>query len=151
MENTLGLDQQVRAVTGAIGGRPVRVGPVTLASLDGPWPSGASRASGLPPQVDPRQPSLFTAAWTVAALATLLSSGAQSLTLFETCGWRGIEERPGGSARPDAFLSRPGGATPSGMSSPPLPLSVMGGPARLRSPIRRVSRPLWSAPTWARW
>ena len=112
MENTLGLDQQVRAATGAIGGRPVRVGPVTLASIDGPWPGGAAGASGLPPQVDARQPSLFAAAWTVAALATLLSSGAQSLTLFETCGWRGVLERAGGSVLPDVFLSRPGGSYP---------------------------------------
>jgi hypothetical protein len=67
---------------------------------------------GLPAQVDPRQPSLFAAAWTVGALGGLLGSGAATITLFETTGWRGLMERADGSAAPDRFLSEPGALFP---------------------------------------
>jgi len=112
MENLLGLDEQVQTGIEVMGGRPVRVGPVTLATVNGPWPAGATRALGLPPQVDVRQPSLFAAAWTVGAVARLLVSGARSVTLFETTSWRGVLEREAGSPSPGAFLSIPGGVYP---------------------------------------
>ncbi len=112
MENLLGLDQQVRTAADAVGGRPVRVGPVTLATVNGPWPAGRERPGGMPPQVDVRQPSLFTAAWSVGALAGMLVSGATSVTLYETTGWRGVMERRDGSAAPDHFLSTPGAIYP---------------------------------------
>ena len=111
MENLAGLDEQVRTAVIVLDGRPVHVGPVTLASVHGPWPGG-SAALGLPVQVDPRQPSLFGAAWTVGALAGLLAGGAATITLFETVGWRGLVERAGGSAAPGRFLSWPGTAFP---------------------------------------
>ena len=95
------------ATATVLDGRPVHVGPVTLASVHGPWPGG-SAALGLPDQVDPRQPSLFAAAWTVGALGGLLAAGAATITMFETVGWRGLVERDGGSPAPGRFLSRPG-------------------------------------------
>jgi hypothetical protein len=111
MENLAGLDEQVRTALRVLDGRPVHVGPVTLASIHGPWPGG-SAALGLPAQVDPRQPSLFAAAWTVGALGGLLGSGAATITLFETAGWRGLMERADGSAAPGRFLSEPGALFP---------------------------------------
>jgi hypothetical protein len=62
----------------------------------------------LPPEVDPRQLSLFGAGWTVGALRRLATAGAASLTFYETTGWRGVMERVEAPARPAAFPSRPG-------------------------------------------
>jgi hypothetical protein len=39
---------------------------------------------------DPRQRSLFAAAWTLAVLAELYEAGADSVTLFELTGGRGV-------------------------------------------------------------
>ena len=136
MENLLGLDQQVRTAVDAIGGRPVRVGPVTLATVNGPWPAGQERPGGMPPQVDIRQPSLFTAAWTVGALAGMLVSGATSVTLYETIGWRGVMEREDGSRRAGPFPVDAGRRLPG--------LACAGGPGGVSwrdAPDRRRLRP----------
>lgn len=42
------------------------------------------------PQSDPRQHTLFAAAWTLGSLATLTAAGVESLTFFEAIGPRGI-------------------------------------------------------------
>lgn len=61
----------------------------------------------LPPEVDPRQPSLFAAGWTLGSLARLMTVGnVHSLTYYETTGWRGIMETATGS--PPLFPSTPG-------------------------------------------
>ena len=118
MENLLGLRaSRSRTAIDAVGGRPVRVGPVTLATVNGPWPAGAAGTLGLPPQVDVRQPSLFLAAWTVGALASFVVSGAQSMTLYETTGWRGIMEREAGSATPADACQFRVASTPYGTCS----------------------------------
>lgn len=62
----------------------------------------------LPPSVDPRQMSLFTAAWTVGSIRALAAGGAASVTYYETTGWRGLLETERGSPLPDRFRSRPG-------------------------------------------
>ena len=56
--------------------------------------------------------SLFGAGWTLAALKYLAESGVQSVTLYETVGWRGVMEREEGSPLPDVFRSVPGGVFP---------------------------------------
>jgi len=100
----------VRSARALYGMLPVVVGPVTIKPRF--WPFGDTGGGELPFQVDPRQCSLFGAAWTVASLKHLAEAGAASLTYFETTGWRGVLERERGSPLSDAFPSRPGAAFP---------------------------------------
>lgn len=63
----------------------------------------------LPSSVDIRQRTLFGAAWTVGSLARLLPlAGIESLTYYETTGWRGLMEDEKGNPLPDQFPSSPG-------------------------------------------
>ena len=92
------------------GGLPVVVSPVTFKPRFNPHVAGPQpeTASGiLPPQVDPRQRSLFGAGWTLGCLRAMVISGAASLTLFETSGWRGVTECEAGSPWPPPFPSLP--------------------------------------------
>ncbi|NJC73471.1 hypothetical protein HC031_27650 [Planosporangium thailandense] len=74
------------------GGRPVLVGPVTLArrfnavaTTAAPDPAvDALRA------IDPLQPTDFTAAWTLGSVASLAAAGVAGVCYFETGGPRGI-------------------------------------------------------------
>jgi hypothetical protein len=61
----------------------------------------------LPPTVDLRQMSLFTAIWTVSSYKYLAESGVAYTTFFEAVGWCGITERDAGCALPDQFPSQP--------------------------------------------
>jgi len=99
-----------RAVAGQ---RPVAVGPVTLrprfnAVATGPEPP--TPPGQLPPQVDPRQPGWFAAAWAVGCRAAL--ADAESLTLFETAGRRGLLARTDSAPHP-LFPAAPGEVFPA--------------------------------------
>ena len=103
------------------GGKPIVVSPVTLrprfnAVATGPVPPPAP--GELPDQVDPRQMSLFGAAWTLGSLANLATSGAASLTYYETSGWRGVVETPDGSPVPARFPRSPAAPSRSTTCSP---------------------------------
>jgi hypothetical protein len=112
---TEGIDAQgdtVRTAATFMGGRPIVISSVTLkppfnqAASD---PAPATAPTGdLPPEVDPRQPSLFAAAWTIGSIRSLAAAGAASITYYETVGWRGLVESAGGPPVPAAFRSRPG-------------------------------------------
>lgn len=110
------LAAQAATVTSArrfVGDTPIAVTPVTLRPRFNPNATGpeADPAPGaLPPAVDPRQMSLFAAAWTTGSLKYLAESGAASVTYYETVGWRGVVESDGGSPAP--FPSLPGGVFP---------------------------------------
>lgn len=99
------LRAQPATVAGArriAGDRPLAIGPVTLRPRFNPvatGPQAAPAAGTLPSEVDPRQTSWFTAAWAVGAIAALAS--ADSITIFETAGWRGL------LARADPALAHP--------------------------------------------
>jgi D-apionolactonase len=69
------------------GGRPIAISPVTLK----PRSNSAENQDSLPADVDPRQRSLFGAAWTLGSLKYLAESGADSVTYFETHGRRGLQ------------------------------------------------------------
>jgi hypothetical protein len=73
--------------------------------------SGAA-GDGLPTQVDPRQMSLFTAAWTLGSMVALAGAGAASITFFETTGWLGVMEPRAGPPLPEKFPSVPGAVFP---------------------------------------
>ena len=105
-----------RAQRQSIGGRkPVYVSPVTLKMRHNPYATGAippTPPGELPPQVDPRQMSLFAACWAAGSVRNLAQSGAAGITYFETTGWRGVMETERGSPAPDKFRSIPGAVFP---------------------------------------
>lgn len=118
-ETPEGAAHQVASVHGYFPGRPLVVSPVTLKPRPPTHPS--SRGTGetealeqgrLPRTVDPRQRGLLAAAWTVGMLKALCEGGIESLTLFETTGWRGVLEISAGSLHPQLFPSRPGEVFP---------------------------------------
>jgi hypothetical protein len=80
-----------------------------------PYASGPVPEVGpgdLPPQVDVRQMSLFGAGWTLGSFKHLAEAGAQSITFYETTGWRGVMETKTGSPLPEIFHSLPGAVFP---------------------------------------
>jgi hypothetical protein len=97
------------------GDRLLAVTPVTLKMRFNPNATGPEPEPGpgeLPSQVDERQMSLFGAAWTAGSLKYLAESGVDSLTYYETTGWRGVMETEAGSPVPDKFPSLPGAVFP---------------------------------------
>jgi hypothetical protein len=86
------------------------VSPVTLRPRSNPGAATLplEQSDRLPFSVDPRQRTLFGAAWTVGSLARLLpASGIESLTYYEAIGWKGVMESEQGNPRPDQFESSP--------------------------------------------
>jgi len=103
--------ETVRSAHAFCGNRPLHVTPITFNLRFNPHATGSVPEPGpdeLPPQVDPRQPSLLGASWTVASLRHLAGEGVASVTYFETVGWRGLIEREDGPAVPERFASWPG-------------------------------------------
>jgi len=112
------LEAEVASVESArrfIGGLPLAVTPVTLRPRFNPDATGPARPLGpqeLPPEVDPRQMSLFGAVWTLGSLKYFLEMQVESLTYYETSGWRGVLQNNTGSPIPARFPSVPGSVFP---------------------------------------
>lgn len=107
--------QQIASVRKYFPGKPIVVSPVTLKPRFNPVATGPepSVSQGeLPSQVDPRQMSLFGAVWTLAMIKALAEGGVESMTLFETTGWRGVMETAAGSLLPEKFPSMPDAVFP---------------------------------------
>jgi hypothetical protein len=107
--------ETVRSAGAFSGGLPIHVGPVTFNQRANPFATGAEPEPDpeeLPPQVDARQPSLLGAAWTLTSAKSLAEAGADSVTYFETTGWRGVLETETGSPMPEHFPSQPGAVFP---------------------------------------
>ncbi len=108
-------EQTLQSTHAFAGGLPIAITPVTLKprfnpDATGPVPPPAPGV--LPPQVDVRQMSLFGACWTAGSLKYLAEGGAQSITYYETTGWRGLMERASGSPLPEQFHSIRGAVFP---------------------------------------
>jgi hypothetical protein len=91
------------------------VSPVTLKMRWNPNATAAEPSTPsdtLPRPVDPRQMSLFGAAWTLGCLRALILAHADSLTFYEVTGWLGVMERDGGSPLPELFPSLSGAVFP---------------------------------------
>jgi hypothetical protein len=102
--------ETVKSTRAFAGDRPVIVSPITLKRRYNPHATEVEaerEADELPDAVDPRQMSLFGAAWTAGSIKYLAESGAASLTYYETVGWRGLMERESGSELPEHFPSEP--------------------------------------------
>ncbi len=107
--------ETVRSARQFVGDRPLLVSPVTLKPRFNPnatGPQPAPQPGELPARVDPRQPSLFNAGWTVGSVKYLAEAGADGVTYFETTGWLGVMETPDGPPEPELFDSIPGGVYP---------------------------------------
>ncbi len=92
-------------------GRPICVTPLTFKPRFNAYataPAPSTPPGELPPQVDPRQMSLFGAGWTAGSIKYIAQGGAASATYFETTGWRGLMETHNGALVPDKFPSKPG-------------------------------------------
>jgi len=109
-ENLQAQSDAVHTASAVSDGLPVVVSPVTLKPRFNPFATEeeASDPTAPPSPVDPRQPSLFGAVWTLGSLKYLTESGAASVTYYETVGWKGLIEREEGSQLPAAFASQPG-------------------------------------------
>jgi D-apionolactonase len=102
---------QIASAKAFFRGAPLVVSPITLKPRFNPvatGPAAIPTGRALPPEVDPRQLSLFSASWTLAMLKALAESGAHSVTFFETTGWQGVMETETGSPLPKLFPSTPG-------------------------------------------
>jgi hypothetical protein len=114
-ETPQAIPAQIESAREYFPGKPLVVSPVTLKPRFNPVATGPEPPvppGALPPQVDPRQMSLFGAGWTLAALKQLAQSRVASVTFYEPTGWRGVMETESGSPLPDKFRSVPGGVFP---------------------------------------
>jgi hypothetical protein len=115
VETLEGQTMTAATARGFSGERSVVVSPVTLRMRQNPnatGPESPAQEGALPPQVDPRQMSLFAAAWTVGSVRALAQGRASSVTYYETTGWRGVMERHEGCPLPNLFPSIPGAVFP---------------------------------------
>jgi hypothetical protein len=111
VESLEAQQQTVETARQFAGDRPIMVSPVTLKPRFNPVATGPQPPvppGELPPQVDPRQPTLFAAGWTLGSIAALAKGGAYSVTYYETIGWRGIMETEAGTLLPEKFPSAAG-------------------------------------------
>lgn len=111
IETLQGQAWTVRSARRFVKDKELSVGPITLRPRFNPdaiSPETGEQTGELPSQVDPRQASLFGACWTAGSIKSLAEAGADSLTYYETTGWRGIMETEDGPPLPAKFPSRPG-------------------------------------------
>jgi len=107
-ETLAAQSETLRSARAIVGERPLAVGPVTLRPPFNPNATGAEPPTSegtLPSSVDYRQPSLFAAGWLAGSVNALGTGGADSITYFETTGWKGIIERRDHPLRVKAFHS----------------------------------------------
>ncbi|MCL2780496.1 MAG: hypothetical protein FWD74_03225 [Actinomycetia bacterium] len=96
------------------GDTPIAASPVTLRPRFNPAATTPEEmdpvpAPGeLPASADARQMSLFAAAWALGSMVSLVGAGTDSLTFFETVGWRGVVERSTDDVPASPFHSTPG-------------------------------------------
>jgi hypothetical protein len=91
--------------------RNLVISPITFRPRFNPSATSAAHEpeGQLPSRVDPRQRTLFGAAWTVGTLSRLLPlERIDSLTFYETTGWQGLFETEQGCPLPAFFGSQPG-------------------------------------------
>lgn len=109
------IPHPVRSARQYFNGLPVVISPLTFKPRFNAVATEAETGSlpdQLPSNVDVRQMTLLGAAWTLGAMKRLAESNADSITLFETSGWRGVMETEAGSPLPQKFPSTPGAVFP---------------------------------------
>lgn len=94
LENASAQGSTVATVRSRFDAIPVHVGPVTLRTRAGPYPSpdpATDRSGG-----DRRMRDPLAAAWTLASIASLAYSGATTVSYFDVWGRGGLVSPPGG-------------------------------------------------------
>jgi D-apionolactonase len=109
-ENLQGQSYAVESARQFAHGKRIAVSPVTIqrrfnANIENF--EAPSSGKEMPWQVDPRQMSLFGAAWTAISFKNLALSGASSVTFYETVGERGLMTGQSGSRWPQQFFAAP--------------------------------------------
>ena len=94
----------VRSARQFIGDRRLLISPITLKYQ---VVNQAPLPGELPSNVDPRQPSLFAAGWTLGSIKYLSEAGVDGLTYYETVGWKGIMAPARDSPLPPVFPAKP--------------------------------------------
>lgn len=113
VENLQGQAWQLDSARQFLADTPIAVTPIILRPrLNSHTGVPSISPGGLPSSVDPRQMSLFGAAWTAGSLKYISEHGAYSATYYETTGWRGVMETEAGSPMPEKFPSLPGAVFP---------------------------------------
>jgi hypothetical protein len=115
VENLEGQAHTVRGGHKFLQGKPIAVTPVTFKQRFNPQAKGAPEpvvAGRLPSRIDPRQMSLFGAAWTLGSIKHLAENNVASISYYETHGWAGLMETAAGSPQPALFRSTPGSVFP---------------------------------------
>lgn len=110
VETLAGQAATVESARAFMQGKPVVVSPITFKMRSNPAATGVDNPTPpgeLPPNVDPRQLSLFGAAWTVGSIKAMTFAGTAAVTYFETVGWLGVMENANGSPLPEKFPSYP--------------------------------------------
>ena len=123
IENLEGQGHTVRSAARFLNGRGIAVTPVTLRPRFNPQ---AKVQTPTPP--DPRQRSLFGAAWTLGSVKYLAEAGAASVTYYETHGAGGLLDGPAAFPLYHVFASIApfaGGAVTPLASSDPLAAGAM--------------------------
>lgn len=111
IENLAGQAETLRSARRVAGPARLAISPVTLKPRFNPNKLKTRLQQDLnfhdfSAAVDPRQSTLFAAAWTLGSLKYLAEGGADSLTFYETTGWRGVMERGTTSTGTEASSSR---------------------------------------------
>jgi hypothetical protein len=102
-ETLQGQQYVVKSARQFANGRQLHVSPVTFKMRFNPNATGPEpepQPGELPPTVDPRQMSLYGAAWTLGSIKFLSEAGADLITCYETVGPRGLIQ----GSRDSAFM-----------------------------------------------
>lgn len=116
METLAALPWQIETAREFAGGMPHRVGPSGIGARDNPH--GATYSDNPDNQriclakMDPRQRGLFSAAWTLAYVATLAKAGVDRISMAAPAGPLGVIYRRADYAQPcfDALSAKEGAA-----------------------------------------
>jgi D-apionolactonase len=111
IENMAAQQYAVLSARKLVAFKPVFISPVTLQRRFNANKSTyeiSHTGPDLPPNADPRQMSLFAAAWTVGSLKYLIESGAAGIAYYETTGERGIIMGDRASSWPTQFQAKKG-------------------------------------------
>ena len=107
METLEGQAWTISSARRLVRGLPLAVGPVTLRKR--PASAGDVEPEALARAADPRQMSLFGAAWTLGSLQRLAEGGVEAATYYETVGCLGVMAGDAGARLP-GLLAVPAGA-----------------------------------------
>jgi len=106
LENAEAAQWTVQAARRLYPGRAIAVGPVAFRQQLNPVATAATTPAApglLPDPVDPRQGSLFGAAFALGVAGALSLGGSHSVTLFDLAGMTGVLEPRAAPSRPPEF------------------------------------------------